>query len=60
MRGHDEVLEDKTYGLLSLDAVGLGGHLDVLAGLLVDGRHFEAWRQVSTIAIALQLVHNLL
>jgi hypothetical protein len=28
--------------------------------LLVDGRHFEAWRQVSTIAIALQLVHNLL
>ena len=36
-----------TYGLLSLDAVGLGGHLDALGGLLVDGRHFGAWQTVS-------------
>jgi len=28
-------------GLLSLDAIGLGRHLDGVAWLLVDGRHVE-------------------
>ena len=41
MRRQDELQDDKTYGLLGLDAVGVGGHLDGLAGLLGDGRHFD-------------------
>ena len=36
--------DEETYGLLCLDAVGLGGHHD-LAWLLIDGRHVEPWRE---------------
>ena len=51
---------NKTYGLLSFDAVGLGGHLDALGGLLVDGRHFEAWQTISVHKSFFQLISNLL